>query len=171
MPTQKYSVVDAAQLALTAAPVRATKATDAIVLGAARVWCRQLSIPTVRAIGAEVGRSPVTVLHPFGGMLELYAEVIRREWDLLTRRWFAPSPDEAWSFLEEHALALARECRALLRLPAFVHAAMTSVLARHPDGEDRAVALYVVAASAAKATPVDAAARCVFECNTLAWRA
>jgi hypothetical protein len=153
----KYSMVDAGRLALDLVPIRRSPARDEILLGAARLWCRDLTAPTVRAIGAAVGRSPVTVLTPFGSARHLYAYVIRLEWDLLESGWYLPRVDEAWNFLGEHIQTLARVDRALLRLPALVHAVLScNAVAPPPRGiDDRSAALYVLAAHATTSAPLD----------------
>jgi hypothetical protein len=152
----KFSMVDAGRLALDGYPVRRSRTRDEILLGAARLWCRDLSAPTVRAIGGAVGRSPVTVLAPFGSAIRLYAEVIRAEWDVLESGWYSPPSEQAWCFLREHVQTLAEIDRVLLRLPALVHAALSGEEARLPAGgvDDRSASLYVLAAFATTAATV-----------------
>src|SRR4051812_44606720 len=153
----KFSMVDAGRLALDERPVCRSKARDEILLGAARLWCRDLSAPTVRAIGRAVGRSPTTVLTPFGSAIRLYAEVIRVEWDVLESGWYSPPAENAWRFLPEHVQTLSNIDRVLFRLPALVHAALSGDEARLPArGVDRrSASLYVLAAFATTSATVN----------------
>lgn len=153
----KFSMVDAGQLARAATPVRRSPARDEILLGAALLWCRNLTTRTVRAIAMAVGRAPVTVVTPFGSMRRLYAQVIHDEWSLLDRRWYGAVPDAAWSFLDDHVAELSTIDRALMRLPAMVHAAVSSAASGTSPGYDvRTTVLYVVAAHATSPAPLDA---------------
>lgn len=154
---RRFSILDAGRLAASVAPVHRSPARDEILIGAARLWCRDLSPPTVRAIGIAVGRSPVTVLAPFGSMRHLYAHVIREEWSLLDRRWYRASPGDAWDFLGDHVAQLSSVDRTLLRLPALVHAAISSSPTAAPpaDVNSRTAVLYLVAAHATSSAPVD----------------
>jgi hypothetical protein len=154
----KYSMVDAGRLALEVSPIRRSRARDEILLGAARLWCRDLTAPTVRAIGAAVGRSPVTVLGPFRSARHLYAHVIRLEWDLVESGWYLPGREQAWAFLGDHVEALSSVDRVLLRLPALVHAALSGDSVAPPGGgiDARSSILYLLAAHATTSTPLDA---------------
>lgn len=150
----KFSMADAGRLALASEALPGSRSRDEILLGAAQLWCRDLSVATVRAIGGHVGRAAVTVLRPFGSAIQLHAQVIRREWDLLRSEWYEPSDERAWAFLHDHARRLAEVDRVLLRLPALVHAAVSGPTLDGPAGAtaERTPPLYLLAAQAATAT-------------------
>lgn len=151
-------MVEAGRLALTTDVIAGSPAKDQILLGAAHLWCRDLGAATVRAIGGRVDRSAVTVVQHFGSAIHLHAQVIRREWDLLRREWYEAPADEAWAFLADHARELAAVDRVLLRLPALVHAAVIGPTLDAAAGTraERTPPLYLTAAQAVSATPVEA---------------
>jgi hypothetical protein len=123
-PSIKVSPVDAAHRALVAAPVASSTSRDRILSAAELLWCRSAAIPSVRCIGLEAGRSPVTVLAPFGRLVDLYAEVIRRERSLLDEGWFSAHPKARAAFFRLHVSDLRARDPVLLRLPGLVLASI-----------------------------------------------
>lgn len=97
------------------------------------MWCRELTFPTVRRLAAEIGRSPVTILTPFGRVIDIHAEVIRREWSSLQTIANA-APHLRPQRMAEHVSALRCFDPGLVRLPAPVEAAIAGA---EPDGDRR----------------------------------
>lgn len=125
--TTKFSAVDAARLALSAETIEPTPARERTVNAAAVMWCRELAFPTIRRLAAEVGRSPVTVLKPFGRVIDIYAEVIRREWAALETIADAAAHERPQQ-MAEHMAALHRFDPVLVRLPVLVEASIAGAV-------------------------------------------
>lgn len=121
----KFSLIDAARIALVSDPVPSTPARDRTLAAASVMWCRELTIPTVRRLAAEVGRSPVTVLQPFGRLIHIYAEVIRREWAELEAIAGLESAERS-TRLARHVAGLELVDPVLGRLPTLVEAAVVA---------------------------------------------
>ena len=119
----KVSPVDAALVALVGACAAPVPWSARVLDGAALAWCRTLSIPSVRTIARSLGVAPSTVIRS-GGLVELYAEVIAREWSLLDEGWLSAHPTARSSFFRRHVAALRARDPVLLRLPGLVLASM-----------------------------------------------
>lgn len=101
-------------------PRRLTPARLRVVRAAARLWCRDLRFPSVRAIGSAAGlRSPSTVVGG-AGIVDLQAAVIAWEWRQIERGWVAVPPVAAAGWLADHGRALLADDPTLLRLPGLV---------------------------------------------------
>jgi hypothetical protein len=153
----KFSPIDAARVALATDPLALSPAQQRVLSIAATMWCRDLSFPTVRALGAQANRAPVTVLNGFDHAVLIHAEVIRVEWAVLQHTWHTvPRATTARvDALLDHALALAMIDRVLLRLPALANAAVLA--AGDPKVAARTLApsapLYVIASFAERHQP------------------
>lgn len=147
----KFSALDAARRANEVTPLAMSPSRERTLHAAASLWCRNLTLPTIRQVAAEAGRSAVTVLAPFDTVLDVYAHVIRLEWQLLRDNWFGAEPAEAMQFLRVHAIDLGSRDPSLLRLPSLVHAAMVGARpAVCGDADvDRVFPLYALAVGAA----------------------
>lgn len=146
-PATKVSPVEIARLALSDVSAGVPSPwRDEVVALAALLWCRGLAIPSVRALAAALGRAPSEVLRPFGGVVELYAEVIRCEWAVLDGGWFAAHPKARAGCFRAHVVELRTRDPALLRLPGLVLGAVTGAGRRVPAG--LAVPWYSLAAFA-----------------------
>jgi predicted transcriptional regulator len=147
----KFSILDAARRSGEVVPLLVSPARKRTLHAAAILWCRNLTLPTIRQIAAEAGRSPVTVLQPFDTLLDVYAHVLQLEWEVLRAQWFEAARLDAAEFLRGHAAELGAEDRSLLRLPSLVHAAIAG--ARPAEAmdldADRVVPLYALAAAGA----------------------
>ena len=121
----KVSPVDAARLAVSGlvGPPCAGR-----VLAAAEVlWCRTLMVPSVRALAAQVGCAPSSVVRGRLRLVDVYAEVIDREWRLLDEGWFTAHPRGRPAFFRRHVWELHARDPALQRLPGLVLAARAGV--------------------------------------------
>jgi AcrR family transcriptional regulator len=85
---------------LTAVPSRSklvARATiDRILAATATLWCRNLTFPTAREVGALAGVAPSTVVSAFGGMSELVDAVVATELAHLDACRTAPDPAAAF---------------------------------------------------------------------------
>ena len=123
MSRSKFSPVDAARLAAMSAPRALSVHQEVVVWRAAVLWCRELAFPTARSLAADIGRWPSTVLHGFGHMVEIQAEVIRGERAALA----ALDHDDPTTLAENlgvHAATLAAVDPVLVRLPCLVLCAL-----------------------------------------------
>ena len=123
----KVSPVDAARLAV-ASGVQAVPSSAAAVLAVAElVWCRTLSIPSVRVLAAELGCAPLTILPSRLRLVDVYASVIAREWALLDSGWFSAAPRARPAFFRQHVWSLHARDPVLQRLPGLVLASVGGV--------------------------------------------
>jgi len=122
----KVSPVDAARLSTR---LSGRIGCGAAVLAAAElVWCRTLAIPSVRTLAAEVGCAPSSILRPGRRRLvDVYAEVIAREWQVLDAGWFSAHPRARAGFFRRHVHELHARDPVLQRLPGLVLAARAGV--------------------------------------------
>jgi hypothetical protein len=147
MSGTKVSPVDAATVALGAVdepPAWSMRVLD----GATLEWCRALSLPTARTLAHAIGRAPSTIVR-HGGLVGLYAEVIRREWTALDERWFSAHPRARAAYFRQHVAELLARDPVMLRLPGLVLAAVATAGA--PVPARLAVPWFSLAAFAADA--------------------
>lgn len=148
--TVKFSALDAARRAAEVAPMAMSPSRERTLHAAGALWCRHLTLPSIRQVATEVGRSAVTVLKPFDTVLDVYAHMIRLEWQLLRDNWFDAAPAEAMQFLRLHGMELGSRDPSLLRLPSMVYAAVSGARPAECSDADasRVLALYALAAGA-----------------------
>jgi hypothetical protein len=148
--TGAFTAVDAARLALHRHEVVLTRTQVRVADAALRGWCRDQRFPTARRLGTDLGgRSPSTALSSFPHLIDIQAEVIRREWRHLDQEWFGAPVGDGVSWLEAHARNLAALERTCLRLPSLVTAAVLDAQAhRRRPALDRLVVVHALAALA-----------------------
>lgn len=158
-----FTAIDAAYVALHREPPNPTPRRARVLEVAARLWCRQLEFPTVRAIAGAMGHtSSSTPLNGFGHMIDVQAGVIRREWDRIESGWIsAPSPARA-RWLASHVRDLHALHPACLRLPGLVSAAVVAAAPEeHADLDVTLAPLHALAAFAERPLPTSGPGRLV----------
>ncbi len=146
--TTPSTSIDAARLALRSPAIAPTPRRDRLLGTAATLWCRGLQFPTVRQIGAAMGHaSPSSPLNGFGRLIEIQAEVIRREWRSIEEGWLGAGPAERSAWLVLHVRRLLALDPACVRLPALVSTAVSAAQPGVVDGASLAP-LHALAAFA-----------------------
>ena len=153
------SPVFAARLARQTPAISLTPARQLVLLGAARLWCRDLAFPTARLLAGSAGRAPSTVLNGFETMPRIHAEIIRREWAVLGPHQHSPDPADWIPRLIGHVRVLCELDPTMLRLPSLVYSAVRAD-AQCPDRRpvsplSLAVNLVAVYAEPAVEVPAD----------------
>jgi len=144
----KVSPIDAARLSFEVEPVVASPSRARALDAAELVWCRTLMIPSVRAIAVAARCAPSNVIRS-RRLVDLYAEVIAREWALLDAGWFSAHPKARAMFFRRHVFELHARDPVLQRLPGLVLSSLAAASPAAPFPPRLALVWFAVGAFAA----------------------